>query len=280
MNSFVSGLYIVSTPIGNLEDISLRAIETIKNSDIVLCEDTRRSLKLLNHLKISKKLVSYHKFNEKKELSKIIQYLNEGKIVSLISDAGTPVLSDPGNILINECIKKNLKIIPVPGSSAITAAMCVSGFEDQFLFFGFLPKTEKETDKTILSLKDVKFSIIFFIPGIKINFYLKFFKKYFSERNIMIAREMTKIHETFYRKKVEEINMFKTPLKGELTVVISKKNNKTKIIDYENIKKQIQKYIKKYTIKDTVDLILSKEKMSKKLIYKMCLDIKKNEKTN
>jgi|TARA_B110000881_G_scaffold98567_1_gene86714 16S rRNA (cytidine1402-2'-O)-methyltransferase len=280
MNSFVPGLYIVSTPIGNLDDISLRAVETIKNSDIVLCEDTRRSLKLLNHLKISKKLISYHKFNEKKELSRIIQYLNEGKIVSLISDAGTPVLSDPGNILINECIKKNLKIIPIPGASAITSAMCASGFDDQFLFFGFLPKTEKEAEKIMRGLRDIKFSIIFFIPGIKVNFYLKLFKKHFLGRKLMIAREMTKIHETFYREEINKINMFKTTLKGELTVVISKKNNKTNNIDYENIKKQMQKYIKKYTIKDTVDLIFNKEKMSKKLIYKMCLDIKNNEKTN
>jgi 16S rRNA (cytidine1402-2'-O)-methyltransferase len=280
MKSFLPGLYIVSTPIGNLEDISLRAIETLKNSDIILCEDTRRSLKLLNHLQISKKLISYHKFNERKQLPNIIQYLNEGKIVSLISDAGTPLLSDPGNILVNECINNEIKIIPIPGASAITAAISTSGFGDKFLFFGFLPKTEKEVDKILLDIKDIKFSTVFFITGLKINFYLKSFKKHFSERKIMIAREMTKIHETFYRGKINEINMFKTPLKGELTVVISKKNNTKEKIDYEKIKKQIKTYIKKYSIKDVVNLLVKKEKLSKKIIYKMCLDIKKDEKNN
>ena len=132
-------LYIVSTPIGNLEDITLRAIEILKNSDIILCEDTRRSLKLLNHYKIKKKLISYHKFNEKKQTSHIIQHIKEGKILSLISDAGTPLLSDPGRLLINECIEQKISIVPIPGVSSITTAMSISGFNDQFLFHGFLP---------------------------------------------------------------------------------------------------------------------------------------------
>ena len=114
-------LYIVSTPIGNLEDITLRAVRVLKNSDIILCEDTRHSLKLLNHLKIKKKLISYHKFNEKKELNKIIEYLNQGKILSLISDAGTPALSDPGRLLIENCVEHGFKVIPIPGASSITA---------------------------------------------------------------------------------------------------------------------------------------------------------------
>ena len=139
MKLFTSSLYIVSTPIGNLDDITLRAIEVLKGSDIILCEDTRRSLKLLNHLKIKKKLISYHKFNEKKELEKIIKYLNEGKILSLISDAGTPSISDPGRLLINTCLEKEIKVIPIPGASSVTASMSISGFKDQFLFYGFLP---------------------------------------------------------------------------------------------------------------------------------------------
>ena len=138
MKLSTKSLYIVSTPIGNLDDITIRALDVLKNSDIILCEDTRHSLKLLNHFKITKKLISYHKFNEKKELEKIIRYLNEGKILSLISDAGTPALSDPGRLLIQTCIERNIKIIPIPGASSITASMSVSGFSDQFLFFGFL----------------------------------------------------------------------------------------------------------------------------------------------
>ena len=150
MKLSIKSLYIVSTPIGNLDDITLRGIEVLKKSDIILCEDTRHSLKLLNHLKIKKKLISYHKFNEKKELEKIIKYLNEGKILSLISDAGTPSLSDPGRLLIEACIEKNIKVIPIPGASSITASMSISGFKDQFLFYGFLPKTERELEKILL----------------------------------------------------------------------------------------------------------------------------------
>ena len=278
MNAFTPGLYIVSTPIGNLGDITLRAIEVLKKSDIILCEDTRRSLKLLNHYKIKKKLLPYHKFNEKKELNKIMKYLNEGKILSLISDAGTPLLSDPGKLLVKECIKDQINIHPVPGPSSITASMSISGFDDKFIFYGFLPKKEKELNNELSNLKDSSFSIIFFIPGVKINYYLNFFKKYFSSREILIAREITKIHETFYRDNVGSIQLFNSPLKGELTVVISKKNNKTKTLANDSkIKGLAIKLLKKNSLKDVVKIISEKEKVNKRLVYKICLDIK-NEK--
>ena len=134
-------LYIVSTPIGNLDDITLRAINVLNKSDIILCEDTRHSLKLLNNLKIKKKLISYHKFNEKKQLNNVIEHINKGKILSLISDAGTPLLSDPGRLLLNECLIREIKIVPIPGVSSIATAMSVSGVSDKFLFYGFLPKS-------------------------------------------------------------------------------------------------------------------------------------------
>ena len=185
-------LYIVSTPIGNLDDITLRALEVLKNSDIILCEDTRRSIKLLSHYKIKKKLISYHKFNEKKQLTKIIEYFNEGKILSLISDAGTPLLSDPGRFLVNECVKNNIQITPIPGVSSITSAMSVSGFKDQFLFYGFLPKTQNELDKVLIPLSQNEYTQVFFAPSKKINFYINNFKKYFSGRQMVIAKEITK----------------------------------------------------------------------------------------
>ena len=281
MNVFESGLYIVSTPIGNLDDITLRSLEVLKKSDIILCEDTRRSLKLLNHYKIKKKLVSYHKFNEQKELQKIIEHLNEGKILSLISDAGTPTLSDPGLLLIKACVEKKIKVFPVPGPSSITAATSIAGFDDKFLFYGFLPKTENDLIKALNNLKNLDFSLVFFIPGIKINFYLKFFKKYLSGRDIVIAREITKMHETFYRDKVETIKLFKDTLKGEITIVISKiyYNNNTELSDV-NIINQASEYLKKYSLKDVVDLISKKEKISKKKVYEICLQIKNNEKNN
>ena len=280
MKLSINSLYIVSTPIGNLDDITIRAIEVLKKSDIILCEDTRHSLKLLNHLKIKKKLISYHKFNEKKELEKIIEYLNEGKILSLISDAGTPLLSDPGRLLIQTCIQKNIRIIPIPGVSSITSSISVSGFKDQFLFYGFLPKTEKELEKILSSLSQLSFSQVFFIPAIKINFYLKKFKQFFSGRKLLIAKEITKLHESFFREDIDKINMFKTPIKGELTIVISEKNIKDKTFDEDKIIRKAKVYLKKYSLKDVVELLFESEKVNKKKIYQICLNLKKNEKRN
>ena len=272
-------LYIVSTPIGNLDDITFRAIDVLKKSDFILCEDTRRTIKLLSHYKIKKKLVSYHKFNEKKQLSKIIEYFNEGRILSLVSDAGTPMLSDPGRLLVNHCLKNGIEVTPIPGVSSITSAISVSGFSDQFLFYGFLPKTEKELEKILLSVSNYPFTLVFFITSKKLNFYIKSFKKFFSGRNIVIAKEITKIYESFIRKSIDELDEFKDPLKGELTVVISEKNNKNKTYDEEKIVNKIKKYLKKYSLKDTVNLILETEKINKKKVYDLCLKTK-NEKNN
>ena len=194
--------------------------------------------------------------------------------MSLISDAGTPLLSDPGRILINECIKYNIKIIPIPGVSSIAAAMSVSGFNDQFSFYGFLPKTENELDKVLSQISENTNSLIFFIPSIKINFYLKKFKTYFHGRKILIAREITKIHETFYREDINNLKLFKSVVKGELTVVISEKNIKDKALDKEKIIKKARKYLKKYSLKDTVNMILETEKLKKKVVYEICLQIK------
>ena len=270
-------LYIVSTPIGNLDDITFRALEVLKNSDIILCEDTRRSIKLLNHYKIKKKLISYHKFNEKRQLTKIIEYFNEGKILSLISDAGTPLLSDPGRLLVNQCLDNEIRITPIPGVSSITSATSVSGFKDQFLFYGFLPKTQSELDKVLNSLSQSDYAQVFFIPSKKINFYIKNFKKYFSGRKIVIAKEITKIHEAFIREDIDDLKPFENNLKGELTIVISEIVKKAESFDEEKIVNKSKKYLKKYSLKDTVNLISKTEKISKKIIYKLCLKIK-NEK--
>ena len=278
MNNFLSGLYIVSTPIGNLEDITLRALNVLKNSDKILCEDTRRSIKLLNHYKISKQLVSNHKFNEKKTASKIVEDIKNGQVVSMISDAGTPTISDPGLVLINECIKNKVKIFPVPGVSAVTAAMSVSGFKDQYIFYGFLPKKQTAIEKELKRLKEYKFNLIFFIPAIKINFYIKIFKKYLHEREVFIGREMTKIHETFYRDELDKFSVFKENLKGELTVIISGKseNYDSKIvINTKHLNNEIKQYLKKYSVKDVVNLISQKNNLSKKKIYDICLKLKK-----
>ena len=276
---FNNNLYIVSTPIGNLDDITLRAIQVLKSSDIVLCEDTRHSLKLLNHLKIKKKLISYHKFNEKKQTANIIEYINQGKILSLISDAGTPLLSDPGKHLLNECIKNKINVTPIPGVSSLTASMSVAGFEDRFIFYGFLPKKDKELEKVLAKLSNLNYSQIFFVPAIKINFYLNKFKTFFDNRKIMIAKEITKMHEFFYRDDVKNISLFKKPLKGELTVVISETDMKNKVDNINIIINNAKRYLKKYSLKDTVELISKIENTNKKKIYEICLKIK-NEKNN
>jgi len=278
MKLFSNHLYIVSTPIGNLEDITLRALEVLKKTDIILCEDTRRSVKLLNHYKIKKKLISYHKFNEKKQLSNIIEYLNEGKILSLITDAGTPLLSDPGRILVNYCIEKGIQVIPIPGVSSITTALSISGFKDQFLFYGFLPKTENELNKVLNVISLNNFTQIFFIPSNKINFYIKSFKKFFKGRKILIAKEITKMHEAFLREDIDKIKLFKNSFKGELTIVISENNNKKLNFDQEKIVNKIKKYLKKYSLKDTVNIIVETEKINKRKVYELCLEVK-NEKT-
>ena len=278
MNNFLPGLYIVSTPIGNLEDITLRAINVLKNSDKILCEDTRRSIKLLNHYKISKQLVSNHKFNEKKTASRIVEDIKSGQVVSMISDAGTPTISDPGLVLITECIKNKVKIFPVPGVSATTTAMSVSGFQDQYIFYGFLSKKQTAIEKELKKLKEYKFNLVFFIPAIKINYYIKLFKKYLHKRKVFIGREMTKIHETFYRDDLDKFSGFKGKLKGELTVVISGKSenydNKT-VINTKQLNSEIKQYLKKYSVKDVVNLISQTNNLSKKKIYDICLKIKK-----
>ena len=277
MKLHLNHLYIVSTPIGNLDDITIRALEVLKKSDIILCEDTRHSIKLLNHYKIKKKLVSYHKFNEKNQLTNIIKYFNEGKILSLISDAGTPLLSDPGRLLINKCVINGIQTIPIPGVSSITSALSVSGFKDQFLFYGFLPKTENELKKVFTLLSENEFTQVFFIPSKKINFYINFIKEFYRGRKILIAKEITKIHEAFIREEIDNLQQFKTPFKGELTIVISENNAKAPKFDELKIVNKAKKYLKKYTLKDTVDLILATEKINKKTVYNLCLKIK-NEK--
>jgi len=279
MNNFLPGLYIVSTPIGNLEDITLRALNVLKNSDKILCEDTRRSLKILNHYNIKKELISYHKFNEKKITPSIIELIKKGKKISLISDAGTPILSDPGLILLQECIKKKINIFPVPGVSAVTTALSVSGFEDKYFFYGFLPKKINELEKVAKNLKNYNYNIVFFIPAIKVNFYIRFFQKYFLGRKIFIAREMTKIHETFYRENLNDFSGFGASIKGELTVVLSNKDEKYDLesdnFNEDKLKVEIQKYLKRYSLKDVVELIAKKNNISKKRVYDMCLGLKK-----
>ena len=273
------GLYIVSTPIGNLEDITLRALKVLKNSEYILCEDTRVSKKLLSKYKIKSNLISYHKFNEKKNLQKIIDILKSNKVVSLISDAGTPTISDPGNILIKECIRNEINLIPIPGPSAPTASLSISGFLDKYYFYGFFPESNSEINKNFSNLSQLNGSIVFFISAKKFNRSLNIIKKYFSDREILICKEITKYFEEYFRFNINEIDQKKISLKGEITLVISEKKlvNKTSDNLSESDKTKIRKLIKKLSIKEIVDLIKDGTNISKKEIYNYCLKIK-NEK--
>ena len=268
-------LYLVSTPIGNLSDISFRAVEILKMSDYILCEDTRVSKILFDKYKIKSKLISNHKFNEKKNLEKVIQFLDNGFIVSLVSDAGTPGISDPGAILVSECVKKNIKVVPVPGSSAVISAVSVSGFSEKFFFYGFFPEKKKILLEDLESLSNLNSSIVFFISAKKLNKALPFIKKYFEGRKILICREISKIYEEFLRFYVDELKSFENNLRGELTIVISEKLNKITSQELsESDKRNIKKMINKLSVKEIVNLISQKSKIQKKEIYNYCLKIK------
>ncbi len=275
-NKIKSGLYIVATPIGNLSDITLRAIEILKKSNFILCEDIRLSKKLMNKYNINTELISNHKFNEKKNLLRVLNILKSNKIVSLISDAGTPTISDPGKILINECINNDILIYSVPGPSSVAAAVSTSGFSDKYYFHGFLPDKISAIDKDLNFLSKLNFTVVFFISPKKVNKVIDLIKKYFGDRNIVFCREMTKIYEEYYRNEVQKLTYFKQDLKGEITVVISEKKdlkNKQKILG-ESDKSKIKKLINKLTIKDIVSLISDEKNIPKSIIYNYCLKIK------
>ena len=270
------GLYLIPTPIGNLGDITLRAIEILKISDLILCEDTRVSAKLLDKFRIKSKLISNHKFNEKKNLTKIIGSLKKNQIVSLISDAGTPAISDPGSILVNECVKEKINVTPLPGASAVSTAVSISGFSEKYFFYGFFPSKLKDIQNDLKSLSKLDSSIIFFISSKKFTNAIKTIKEIFSGREILICREMTKFYEEYLRYKVDDLKNFDEHLKGELTIVISekKKVKKCSLLLSESDKNNIKKMIKKLSIKEIVNLISQNNSVPKKKIYNFCLKLK------
>ena len=274
-NKLKKGLYLISTPIGNLTDISIRAINVLENSDHILCEDTRVSKNLLNKYKIKADLISNHKFNEVKNLEKILDLLKSDQIISIISDAGTPAISDPGSKIVNECIKNNIEVIPIPGASAVTTAVSISGFSEKFYFYGFFPEKEKTINDDLSKISILDSSIVFFISPKKFNKAIKYLKKFFAGRKILICREMTKYYEEFIRNDVDELVEIKD-LKGELTIVISEKQtlkNTSQNLSESDIK-NIKKMINKLSIKEITEIICTNQNISKKLVYNYCLSLK------
>ena len=271
-----NGLYLVSTPIGNLKDITLRAIETLKKSSYILCEDTRVSKILLDRYEIKSRLISNHKFNEKKNLNKVINLLKLGEKISLISDAGTPSISDPGAILINECIKNDIKVIPIPGPSAVATAVSISGFSEKFFFYGFLPDKKQILKNDLKKFSNFDSSFVCFVSAKKINKIIPELKFFFSGRKIIFCREISKIYEEYIRKNIDDLQPFTKEPKGELTIVISEKENYKNISQRlnESDKVIINKMINKFSIKEITNFIVQNKDISKKEIYNYCLKLK------
>ena len=275
-NKFKPGLYCVATPIGNMGDISFRAIKILQESDLILCEDTRVSKKILQKFEINKRLISNHKFNENTNLERVIGILKNNKIVSLVSDAGTPAVSDPGKILVKECIKNKINIFPIPGASAVSSAISISGFSDNFYFCGFLPEKQTQVKKLFKNLSSLDSSIIFFVSPNKLDKRIVDIKEFFLDRNIVICREITKYHEEYIRTSVKELSNVNFSRKGEITVVISEVNKSRLSFKelQESDKKKINKLINKMSIKDIVKKVSQDREIPKKLIYNYCLSLK------
>ena len=275
-NQLSPAIYVVSTPIGNLSDITFRAIEVLKKSDYILCEDTRHSLKLLNFYNIKNKLISFHKFNEKKNCDEIFNDIRNGKSISLISDAGTPLISDPGEFLIKSARNLGIQVIPIPGPSATIAAISVSGFDTKFYFYGFLSKKNNERDKELEILSKINSSIVLYLPARDLKKYLNQFLLFFRNKQIFIAREITKLHETYLSGTVDELIKIisKDDFKGEITLVIDNKSADSTVSNID-LKNEIKLLLNKMSSKDIAEYLAVKFKMSKKVIYQSILDMNK-----
>lgn len=224
----IGELYIVATPIGNLEDITLRAIRVLKEADIIAAEDTRHTLKLLNHLEINKPLLSYHRHNEELKTKELIQKIKSGKNIALVSDAGTPVISDPGGEIVKEAIQNSIKVIPVPGPCAAITALIASGIEaKEFTFLGFLPQNKKNRKEKLQQIEIEERTTIIYEAPHKLLETLKDLESCINNRQVVLARELTKVHEEYEIGTVKELLQKIEEPKGEYVIIISK-NEKTK----------------------------------------------------
>lgn len=276
-------LYLVPTPIGNLKDITLRALEVLKFVDIVAAEDTRQTLKLLNHFEIKKSLMSYHKHNEQEKSEDIIELLKEGHNIAIVTDAGTPGISDPGAVIVKKCINENIDFEVLPGATAITTALVYSGLDTtRFLFRGFIPRENKERKILLNEIKEVKESIILYESPYRVVSTLETLLEYLGNRNVAICRELTKLHEEIKRGKIDElIDYFKNTVpKGEFVLVIEGKQQEH--IDRENKEKWENLSIKDHILnvmesgiskKEAIKYVAKERGLSKNEVYKYAIDI-------
>jgi len=276
-------LYIVPTPIGNLKDITLRAIEVLETADIIAAEDTRQSLKLLNHFKIKKPMVSYHKFNEQNKSDSIIELLKDGKNIALVSDAGTPGISDPGSVIINKCLEENIDFIVLPGATALITSLVYSGLDTtKFIFKGFFPRETKERKKVVEDICEREETIVFYEAPHRLLEALSFICDSMGNRNIAISRELTKIHEEIFRGSIEEaIGHFSSKqIKGEIVLVIQGKS-KNDILEEKKAKWEsvsIMEHIISYmelgkSKKEAIKLVSKERGIPKSEVYKFSIDI-------
>lgn len=276
-------LYIVGTPIGNLDDITIRAVNTLRNVDVILAEDTRQTLKLLNHFEISKHMISYHRHNEDDKIEKIVEILNSGKNLALVSDAGMPIISDPGQNLVKYLVKNNYDIEVVPGVTALITAIVKSGLDStRFTFEGFLSVNKKQRKERLKSLVNETRTMIFYEAPHKILSTLEDMYEYFGNRDICIARELTKIHEEYRYTNFKDaiINIEENGIKGEIVLVISGASEdkineeKNKEIEQINSLELVKEYMKNGdTKKDAIKKVAKLKGVNKDVVYKECLDM-------
>ena len=270
-------LYLVATPIGNMEDITLRAIKTLKNVDIIAAEDTRHTLKLLNHLEISKPLISYYRHNEDVKSDVLIEKLKEGKNIALVSDAGTPGISDPGEEIVKKCIEENINIIPIPGACAMVTALVASGLDTkEFTFYGFLPMNKKLRKAKLAEISENENTIVIYEAPHKLDSTLEDLKQVLKDRKITIARELTKIHEEFIRGNLENIEDKVSNIKGEFVLIIEGKKKESSSQDkFANmsLEEHYEFYAKEgLEKKEIIKLIAKDRKVAKNEIYRYFLN--------
>lgn len=267
-------LYLVPTPIGNLDDMTFRAIDTLKKVDYILCEDTRESMKLLKHFDINKKLVACHEYNEDKIKNSIINDLKNGKNIGLITDQGSPIISDPGYILTREVVKNNISVISLPGATAFVPALSSSGIAPSpFLFYGFLKNKQSKIKDELKSLKNLKYTIVFYESVHRIEKTLELMYDIFGNRNISISREISKLHEEIYYGTLEEAVKEYKDKKGEFVIVVEGNNDENDYSDLD-IVEHVKLFLKEYALMDAIKLVAKERGVSKSEIYKYYHDNK------
>lgn len=266
-------LYFVATPIGNLKDISYRAIETLNNSDVILCEDTRTSLTFLNAYNIKKQLISFHKFNYKEETPKVIELLKQGKTISLITDAGTPCISDPGSELIEELNKNNLKYSIIPGACAFLNAFCLSGFSAPFMFVGFLPDNKKHRKELLSNLKTINYTLIFYSAPHNLKNDIKLLHQEFGDREVCTVRELTKLHEEveFFSLK----NGYPKEPRGEYVLIVKGLEQNTNELNELSVIEHYNYYLNLGMQKnDAIKQVAKDRQVAKNVIYNQIVALK------